>query len=104
MNKTDALRLLGEQLQLWRERSWKDLRGEVGQSLHFEVTDDSGTWYQGDVQVVWDDLPDGAIRVIASVDDGGWRAFVPLRTASYSLLTGHLLGNDVGETVRGFAR
>jgi hypothetical protein len=44
----------------------------------FAVTCDSGTWYQGEVQVMWDDKPDGAIRVMASIDDGGCRAFVPL--------------------------
>lgn len=31
-----------------------------------------------EVQAFWDDEPDGAIRVMASIDDGGWRAFVPL--------------------------
>lgn len=55
-----------------------DLRNEVGRSQRFEVTGKSGTSYQGEVQVFWDGEPDGAIRVIASVDDGGWRAFVPL--------------------------
>lgn len=35
----------------------------------------------GKVQVFWDDTPDGAIRVMASIDDGGWRAFVPLTEA-----------------------
>ena len=44
----------------------------------FEVEAESGTWYQGGIQVFWDDKPDGAIRVMASIDDGGWRAFVPL--------------------------
>ena len=77
MNKTEALRVLHGQLQPWRERSWMDLRKEVGQSQRFEVSAESGTW-QGEVQVFWDDEPDGAIRVMASIDDGGWRAFVPL--------------------------
>lgn len=55
-----------------------DLRNEVGRSHRFEVTAESGIWYQGEVQVSWDGGPDGAIRVMASVDDGGWRAIVPL--------------------------
>ena len=78
MNKVEALNVLHEQLEPWRRRSWADLRGEVGQSQRFQVTAASGTWYQGDIQVFWDDKPDGAIRVMASIDDGGWRAFVPL--------------------------
>ena len=79
MNKIEALRVLREQLEPWRERSWMDLRNEIGRSKRFEVTAESGTWYQEEVQAFWDDKPDGAIRVMASVDDGGWRAFVPLR-------------------------
>ena len=78
MNKTEALSVLQGQLQPWRERFWVQLREEVGQSHRFEETAASGTRYQGSVQVFWDDKPDGAIRVMASIDDGGWRAFVPL--------------------------
>jgi hypothetical protein len=78
MNRIEALRVLRGELQPLRERSWTDLRKEVGQSRRFEVTAESGTRYQGDVQVFWDDKPNGAIRVLASIDDGGWRAFVPL--------------------------
>jgi hypothetical protein len=78
MNKIEALSVLHGQLQPWRERSWAQLREDVSQSHRFEVTAASGTRYQGEVQVFWDDKPDGAIRVMASIDDGGWRAFVPL--------------------------
>jgi hypothetical protein len=38
----------------------------------------SGTRYQIELQALWDNKPDGNLRVIASVDDGGWRAFSPL--------------------------
>lgn len=78
MNKIEAQRILHAQLLPWRERSYRELRRAVGQSQHFEATGESGRSYQGDVQVVWDDKPNGAIRVLASIDDGGWRAFVPL--------------------------
>jgi hypothetical protein len=78
MNKVEALSVLQGQLRPWREQSWAQLREVVSQSHRFEVIGESGTWYQGEVQVVWDDKPDGAIRVMGSIDDGGWRAFVPL--------------------------
>jgi hypothetical protein len=84
MNKREALRVLQEQLQPWRERSYADLCDEVGESRRFEVSSESGTWYQGEVRVFWDDKPDGAVRVVASIDDGGWRAFVPV-TADFIL-------------------
>jgi hypothetical protein len=78
MNKTEAHSLLQGQLQQWRERSWAQLREEVGQSHRFEETAASGSRYQRQIQVFWDNRPDGAIRVMASIDDGGWRAVVPL--------------------------
>jgi hypothetical protein len=34
--------------------------------------------YQIEIEVVWDGLKGGNVRVIGSVDDGGWRAWVPL--------------------------
>lgn len=78
MDRVEALRVLQCHLRTWRERSWTQLREDVGQSHRFEVIADSGTCYQGEVQLFWDDKPDDAIRVIASIDDGGWRAFVPV--------------------------
>lgn len=92
MNRIEALRVLRAELQPWRERSWTDLRKEVGQSRRFEVTAESGTWYQGEVQMFWDDKPDGAIRVMASIDDGGWRAFVPLTDAFILAPDGTFIG------------
>jgi hypothetical protein len=47
MNKIEVLSVLQGQLRPWRERSWAQLREEVTQSHRFEVTGESGTWYQG---------------------------------------------------------
>ena len=35
-------------------------------------------WYQIEIQVFWDDKPKGDVRVAGSIDDGGWRAYLPL--------------------------
>ena len=78
MNKIEALSLLQGQLRPWRERSWAQLREGVNESHRVEVTGASGTWYQVEARVFWDNKPDGAIRVMASIDDGGWRALLPL--------------------------
>ena len=37
-----------------------------------------GTRYAIELQAVWDDKPNGNLRVIASIDDGGWRSLIPL--------------------------
>ena len=47
----------------------------------FEAVGASGTMYQLEVQAVWDDRKAGNLRVIVSIDDGGWRAFMPLASS-----------------------
>jgi len=42
------------------------------------VAGESGAIYQIEVNVIWDSKPDGDLRIVASIDDGGWRAFLPL--------------------------
>ena len=39
-----------------------------------------GQHYEGHVQVFWQGLAHGPVKVIGSIDDGGWRTFVPLTT------------------------
>lgn len=78
MDNAQALRVLHEHLKSWRDRTWDELRARIGESHHCDIASESGTRYQVEVQVLWDDKPDGAIRVIGSIDDGDWRAFAPL--------------------------
>ena len=45
---------------------------------HTEVNNvigESGVFYQIDLNPYWDSKPDGNLRLMASIDDGGWRAF-----------------------------
>jgi hypothetical protein len=93
LNKIEAREVLRAQLQEWRAVTYPELCKKIGHSRRFETTGPSGTWYQGDVRVFWDDKPNGAIRVAGSIDDGGWRAFVPL-TDSFILAPD---GTFVGE-------
>jgi hypothetical protein len=49
--------------------------------VHQDVTGGSGTVYQVEVLAFWDGgrkARDGNLRVMVSVDDGGWSAFIPL--------------------------
>ena len=43
-----------------------------------EVARDSARSWQLEIEVLWDDEPNGNVRVTVSVDDGGLRAFVPM--------------------------
>jgi hypothetical protein len=93
MDKGEASELLHDHLSSWRKRSYQELVNQVGESYQTAVKGPSGADYQLDVQVLWDDETHGNIRVMGSIDDGGWRAFVPL-TAAFILAPD---GSFVGE-------
>lgn len=79
MNKQESLALLREHLHGYRCRSYHDLVGLLGRSQGTtEIRGASGVLYQITVVIHWDDKPQGALRVIGSIDDRGWRAFMPV--------------------------
>jgi hypothetical protein len=79
MDKQEATALIRNELGTLRVRSYDELTKLVDTPLPTTTaTGPSGTSYQIELQVHWDDRPGGAIRVIGSIDDSGWRAFVPL--------------------------
>jgi hypothetical protein len=78
MHRAEAKWVLLRKLVEYRRYSYEKLRIMVGTSQYFEIRGPSGTEYQIEVDVVWDDQPEGAIRVLAAVDDGRWRAFCPV--------------------------
>ena len=78
MDKSEAHKILGEQLA--RFGSHTELVPLV-ESQHvetLEVRGASGTAYQVEVQFFWDDAMRRIVRVVGSIDDGGIRAFVPM--------------------------
>jgi hypothetical protein len=93
VDQAEARGILRAHLDEWRRRTYAELRSEVGESRQLQTTGQSGTQYQVDVQVRWDDKPNGDIRVFGGIDDGGWRAFAPL-TEDFILGPG---GKFVGE-------
>ena len=80
MDAAEALGLLNAVLASLEQESYADLvrRVESEPLLIMERSGASGTDYQIEVSFLWDDAPRGHVRVMASIDDGGWRAFVPL--------------------------
>ena len=82
MNKTEAMQIVETELEAFRKKSYHELvdmvdsEPTVGQKLG-----PTGKDYQFEIMVYWDDKPDGNIRVIGNVDDGGWRAYFPLGTS-----------------------
>ena len=80
MDKSEAQKILGEQLARFSHRSYSELVPlvESGHVEHLEIHGASGAKYQVEVQFFWDDKPGGVVRVFGSIDDGGIRAFFPL--------------------------
>ncbi len=46
--------------------------------MHWKSRLPGGAEYQIEVEVFWDGQQGGDIRVLGSIDDGGWSAFRPL--------------------------
>ena len=78
MNREEALSLLNAKLNEYRKLSYDQLAARIGDEEFPEVIGATGTQYQIETQIVWDDKPGGDVRVLAAIDDGGWRAFIPL--------------------------
>jgi hypothetical protein len=78
MDKSEAHKILGEQLA--RFGSYTELVPlvESGHIENFQVPGSSGAKYQVEIQFFWDDKRKRIVRVVGSIDDGGIRAFVPL--------------------------
>jgi hypothetical protein len=79
-NKYEAQKILSEQLARFSGRSHSELTQFVGDERVevYEVRAASGAAYHIEIQFFWDNLPGATIRVAGSIDDGGFRAFVPL--------------------------
>jgi hypothetical protein len=78
MEHEEALNLLNTKLDDYCKLSYAEVAAKIGSEQVVEVTGPSGTAYQIEIQIVWDGKPNGDVRVLGAIDDGGWRAFLPL--------------------------
>jgi hypothetical protein len=78
MDREEALGLLNAKLDDYRQMTYSELISKIGTNQVVEVGGPSGTEYQIEIQVMWDHKPNGDIRILGAVDDGGLRAFMPL--------------------------
>ena len=79
MNKKEAKQIIQAELELFRAKSHAELVQMIdAEPITGERDGPGGKEYQIEIQAFWDDKPTGDIRVVGSVDDGGWRAFMPL--------------------------
>jgi len=79
MDKAEARQLAVGKARELRAMPWAELRDRfLRNSETVEIAGPSGTAYQVKMHAVWDGKKDVDLRVFVEVDDGGWRAFVPL--------------------------
>jgi hypothetical protein len=78
MDRVESKWLLLRTLARYHKCSYEQLRDLIGDTQCIERRGKSGVEYQLEIQVFWDDEADGDIRVMAAIDDMGWRAFFPI--------------------------
>lgn len=79
MDKAEAMDVIEKELAILRPKSYLELKEMIGaEPITKEITLETGTKYQIEIMVHWDDKPDVNIRVLGSIDDMGWRALSPL--------------------------
>ena len=94
MDHEEALALLNAKLDDYRKLSYDQLAARVGMRESPEVVGASGAQYQMEIQIIWDNKPGGDVRVMAAIDDGGWRAFLPLSADFIMTLDGEVEGGQ----------
>jgi hypothetical protein len=79
MNNQEATEIVRHELSQYKNRPYSELVALVGVRIPtITINGASGVEYQVVVRVFWEGKPNGDIRVSGLIDDGGWRAFVPL--------------------------
>ena len=79
MNTVEAKSLLENELSRYRKLSYAELLSLLDEPKTFERISQSGTIYQIEMEVFFDDHSKrDTLRVSGAIDDGGWRAFSPL--------------------------
>lgn len=92
MDKNEAQGMLEGELDLYRKKTYVELVELIGEIFAYEIEAPSGRPYQIEIQMRWDLKEGGEIRVLGSVDDGGWRAFFPLTHGFLMNPAGEIIG------------
>jgi len=78
MDTKEAQPLLKARVNHLRAMSYHDLLGLLDKQTVTEVDGSSGHRYTIETSVFWDGAKDRDLRVVVSIDDGGWRAYAPM--------------------------
>ena len=78
MNDEVAYVLIDAELRRLLDLPYSELIELVGKRDFKEVVGEDGITYRVEIEAIWDIARKKEVRVIVSVDDGGWRALRPL--------------------------
>jgi len=82
MNRTKALSILRAEAAKYAGRRYNDLIHLIDNSINEPVLGPDGVEYQIEAGAVWDDMPNGQLRLFFSVDNGGFSAYFPVSRTS----------------------
>lgn len=85
MDKKRAKAALQGVVDEYRSKPYDFWKERIGREPLKHEKEADGVHYQIAVEAHWDDRPDEAIRVLFTIDDGGWRAMLPV-TDSFILM------------------
>jgi hypothetical protein len=95
LDKQEASQILSEKAQELRSLTYDELRERYwGDGVATTVSGPSGCQYQLEIQAFWDDKAARTVRVALGIDDGGWRAFIPLTTSFIIAPDGSFVDDD----------
>jgi len=92
MDTVTAHKVLNEWLTKLRTVPYRELASRVDSVTTDEIVRDSARSWQLETHVLWDDEPNGNVRVTVSIDDGGLRAFVPITKSFIKSPSGEFVG------------
>lgn len=78
MDRAEAQSILAKELTEFADRHYDKLIASITHAAVKNVVDEPGANYQIEIKVLWDSMPNGNLRIMASIDDAGWRACFPL--------------------------
>jgi hypothetical protein len=78
MNNAEPRSILSNELRAFAARPSDELVRSISRAEVKNMSSESGVSYQIEISVFWDSEPDKDLRIMGSIDDGGWRAFLPL--------------------------
>ena len=79
MDNSEAIEILIEELDKYREKPYSELKTLVSEKpIGKEVRTYNDADYNVEVVINWNEEEDGDIRVLAYIEDGEMRSFIPL--------------------------